>query len=219
MAVVEMGANHQKEIELLCSIAQPDYGYITNFGKAHLEGFGGFEGVIKGKSELYDYLRANDKTILVNQADAIQEEKTADYSKKITFGADVSDYQFQMFTENNRIGILFNNHKALSQLTGEYNFNNICAAISLGKYFDVEDTDIKAAIETYTPTNMRSQIVEREGKTLVLDTYNANPSSMEVSLKNFSQYKGSKTIIIGDMLELGDESRGNTKGFLPRRKT
>lgn len=112
-----------------------------------------------------------------------------------------------MFTENNRIGILFNNHKALSQLTGEYNFNNICAAISLGKYFDVEDTDIKAAIETYTPTNMRSQIVEREGKTLVLDTYNANPSSMEVSLKNFSQYKGSKTIIIGDMLELGDESR------------
>ena len=81
MAVVEMGANHQKEIELLCSIAQPDYGYITNFGKAHLEGFGGFEGVIKGKSELYDYLRANDKTILVNQADAIQEEKTADYSK------------------------------------------------------------------------------------------------------------------------------------------
>lgn len=82
MAVVEMGANHQKEIELLCSIAQPDYGYITNFGKAHLEGFGGFEGVIKGKSELYDYLRDNDKTILVNQADAIQEEKTADYSKK-----------------------------------------------------------------------------------------------------------------------------------------
>jgi UDP-N-acetylmuramoyl-tripeptide--D-alanyl-D-alanine ligase len=214
MAVVEMGANHQKEIELLCSIAQPDYGYITNFGKAHLEGFGGFEGVIKGKSELYDYLKANNKTILVNQADAIQEEKTAAYSKKITFGTDVSDYQFQMFTENNRIGILFNDRKALSQLTGEYNFNNICAAISLGKYFGVEDADVKTAIESYTPTNMRSQIVERDGKTLVLDTYNANPSSMEVSLKNFSQYKGSKTIIIGDMLELGDESRGEHERIL-----
>ncbi|WP_407481184.1 UDP-N-acetylmuramoyl-tripeptide--D-alanyl-D-alanine ligase [Elizabethkingia meningoseptica] len=207
MAVVEMGANHQKEIELLCSIAQPDYGYITNFGKAHLEGFGGFEGVIKGKSELYDYLKSHDKCILVNQADPVQQEKTEFYAKKITFGTGSSDYQFEMFTENNRVGILFDQSVALSQLTGEYNFNNICAAISLGKHFEIDDSKIKEAIEKYTPTNMRSQIVEKEGKTLVLDTYNANPSSMEVSLKNFSQYKGSKTIIIGDMLELGDESK------------
>jgi len=207
MAVVEMGANHQKEIELLCSIAQPDYGYITNFGKAHLEGFGGFEGVIKGKSELYDYLKANHRFILVNQADPIQQEKTEFYAKKITFGTGASDYQFEMFTENNRVGILFDQSRALSQLTGEYNFNNICAAISLGKHFEIENVKIKEAIEKYTPTNMRSQIVEKEGKTLVLDTYNANPSSMEVSLKNFSQYKGSKTIIIGDMLELGEESK------------
>ena len=207
MAVVEMGANHQKEIELLCSIAQPDYGYITNFGKAHLEGFGGFEGVIKGKSELYDYLKENNKTILVNDADPIQAEKTEIYSNKITFGTADADYQYEMFTEGHSVGVEFNAFKALSQLTGEYNYTNICAAITLGLNFGVNDVQIYNAITNYTPTNMRSQVVQKGDKTLVLDTYNANPSSMEASLKNFSQYEGSKTIVIGDMLELGETSK------------
>ena len=206
MAVVEMGANHQKEIELLCKIARPDFGYITNFGKAHLEGFGGIKGVIKGKSELYDYLKQNEKTILVNEKDKIQEEKTVSYSPKITFGKETSDYFFNEFSNKNFVGIGFNGEKAQSRLTGSYNFTNLCAAASLGFYFGVDFQHIKEAIENYVPTNMRSQVVEKNGRTLVLDTYNANPSSMAESMKNFVNFEGTKTIIIGDMLELGEES-------------
>ena len=206
IAVIEMGANHQKEIELLCSLAEPNIGYITNFGKAHLEGFGGFEGVIKGKSELYEYLKQNDQTILVNEVDEIQREKTKNYSKKITFGSDDSQFYFEKFVENNLVGITYKGQKIQSNLTGDYNFTNICAAVSLGLHFDIDFEEIKAAIENYKPTNMRSQVVEKNGKTLVLDTYNANPSSMALSLNNFSQFTGSKTVIIGDMLELGEES-------------
>ena len=206
IAVIEMGANHQKEIELLCSLAEPNIGYITNFGKAHLEGFGGFEGVIKGKSELYDYLKENNQTILVNEADEIQREKTKNYSEKITFGADDSQYYFEKFVENNLVGITYKGQKIQSNLTGDYNFTNICATVSLGLHFNIDFEEIKAAIENYKPTNMRSQVVEKNGKTLVLDTYNANPSSMALSLNNFSQFTGSKTVIIGDMLELGEES-------------
>ena len=206
MAVIEMGANHQKEIELLCSLAEPNIGYITNFGKAHLEGFGGFEGVIKGKSELYEYLKQNDQTILVNEVDEIQREKTKNYSKKITFGSGDSQFYFEKFVENNLVGIIYKGQKIQSNLTGDYNFTNICAAVSLGLHFDIDFEEIKSAIENYKPTNMRSQVVEKNGKTLVLDTYNANPSSMALSLNNFSQFAGSKTVIIGDMLELGEES-------------
>ena len=206
IAVIEMGANHQKEIELLCSLAEPNIGYITNFGKAHLEGFDGFEGVIKGKSELYEYLKQNDQTILVNEVDEIQREKTKNYSKKITFGSGDSQFYFEKFVENNLVGIIYKGQKIQSNLTGDYNFTNICAAVSLGLHFDIDFEEIKSAIENYKPTNMRSQVVEKNGKTLVLDTYNANPSSMALSLNNFSQFAGSKIVIIGDMLELGEES-------------
>ncbi|MCE3076360.1 UDP-N-acetylmuramoyl-tripeptide--D-alanyl-D-alanine ligase [Chryseobacterium gwangjuense] len=206
MAVIEMGANHQKEIELLCTISQPNFGYITNFGKAHLEGFGGFEGVIKGKSELYDYLKNHQEIILVNENDSIQVEKTESYSPKITFGKTGSDYQFGLFSEEHFVGLMYNNDRAVSKLTGEYNFTNLCAAASLGLHFGISFSQIKNAIENYTPTNMRSQIVKKEDRTLVLDTYNANPSSMTASLHNFITFEGSKTIIIGDMLELGEES-------------
>ncbi|MDR6403885.1 MULTISPECIES: UDP-N-acetylmuramoyl-tripeptide--D-alanyl-D-alanine ligase [Chryseobacterium] len=214
MAVIEMGANHQKEIELLCTISLPDYGYITNFGKAHLEGFGGFEGVIKGKSELYDYLKKNQKTIIVNENDPIQVEKTENYIPKITFGKNNSDYQFELFSEGNFVGLKYKEVKAVSKLTGEYNFTNLCAAASLGLHFGINFEKIKHAIENYTPTNMRSQVVKKEGKTLVLDTYNANPSSMTASLHNFITFEGSKTIIIGDMLELGEESEKEHQNIL-----
>ncbi|MDF2553272.1 MAG: murF [Chryseobacterium sp.] len=206
MAVIEMGANHQKEIELLCTLAKPNFGYITNFGKAHLEGFGGFEGVIKGKSELYDYLKSNQQNILVNENDHIQVEKTTDYLSKITFGKITSDYFFQIFSHEHFVGLEYQDTKALSQLTGDYNFTNLCAATSFGLHFGIEINQIKKAIESYTPTNMRSQIVKKGNKTLVLDTYNANPSSMTASLYNFITFEGSKTIVIGDMLELGEES-------------
>lgn len=206
MAVIEMGANHQKEIEFLCSIAQPNFGYITNFGKAHLEGFGGFEGVIKGKSELYGYLKNNGQTIIVNENDPVQVEKTEGYTPKITFGKKDSEYYFELFSEGNFVGLFYEGDSAVSKLTGDYNFTNLCAAASLGLHFGIGFGKIKDAIENYMPMNMRSQIVKKEGRTLVLDTYNANPSSMQASLHNFITFEGSKTIIIGDMLELGDES-------------
>lgn len=206
MAVVEMGANHQKEIEFLCGIAKPTIGYITNFGKAHLEGFGGVEGVIKGKSELYEYLQQNDGKILLNENDQIQLEKTAGYPHLITFGRESSDYFFNEINEQNFVGLNYKAENALSHLTGAYNFTNLCAAASLGFHFGLNFTQIKTGIENYQPQNMRSQIMQKAGKTLVLDTYNANPSSMTEALKNFSNFEGSKTVIMGDMLELGEES-------------
>lgn len=206
IAVIEMGANHQKEIEILCEIAKPNIGYITNFGKAHLEGFGGYEGVIKGKSELYDYLINNNQTILVNENDAIQKEKTENYSSKITFGTSESDYQFKPIYKDNFVGLSYQGTEIFSNLTGKYNYDNISAAVALGLHFNLNIEAIKTAIENYVPSNMRSQIQKKGDKTLVLDTYNANPSSMLVSLENFKSFEGSKTIIIGDMLELGDES-------------
>lgn len=214
VAVVEMGANHQKEIDLLCSMARPDYGYITNFGKAHLEGFGGFEGVIKGKSELYDYLYRDGKTVVINEKDPIQTEKTIKFRNKITFGQPQSDYYFELFSKDHFVGLKYKNQTAASKLTGDYNFTNLCAASALGLHFGISFEKIKKAIEQYVPTNMRSQIVERNGKTLVVDTYNANPSSMAASLNNFNAFEGSKSIIIGDMLELGYESRKEHEDIL-----
>ncbi|WP_333851638.1 UDP-N-acetylmuramoyl-tripeptide--D-alanyl-D-alanine ligase [Epilithonimonas sp.] len=206
VAVIEMGANHQKEIEFLCEIAKPNIGYITNFGKAHLEGFGGYEGVIKGKSELYDYLKNHQQKILVNQNDEIQEKKTADYSPKITFGKSDSDYYFSPVYKDHFVGLDYQRTEIFSNLTGKYNYDNISAAVALGLHFGLDISVIKNAIENYVPSNMRSQIQKKDDKTLVLDTYNANPSSMQVSLENFKTFEGTKTIIIGDMLELGEES-------------
>lgn len=214
MAVIEMGANHQKEIELLSSIAKPDFGYITNFGKAHLEGFGGFEGVIKGKSELYDYLQSHQNTIIVNENDPVQVEKVQEYDYTITFGKESSDYYFEQLSSDHFIGLTYQNVSAVSKLTGSYNFTNLCVAASLGLHFGIDFENVKRAIETYTPTNMRSQIVKKDNRTLVLDTYNANPSSMLASLNNFITFEGSKTIIIGDMLELGTESKAEHQHIL-----
>lgn len=208
IAVIEMGANHQNEIELLASIAQPDYGYITNFGKAHLEGFGGFEGVIKGKSELYNFLRENNKTAFVNFNDPIQVEKTNDITR-ITFSdSDNTDYKIQLIKNNQEyLSVSCLDHKIQSHLTGDYNFSNISCAIAIGLHFGIEIDLIKQGIENYYPTNNRSQIIKKDDLKIIMDAYNANPSSMEVALKNFSKFEGSKSIIIGDMFELGEESK------------
>ena len=219
IAVIEMGANHQKEIEFLSTIAKPNLGYITNFGKAHLEGFGGYEGVIKGKSELYDYLKTHQQTILVNQNNTIQEEKTADYSPKITFGKPDSDYDFSPVNKDHFVGLNYQGTEIFSNLTGQYNYDNISAAVALGLHFGLDISQIKKAIENYVPSNMRSQVQKKGDKTLVLDTYNANPSSMQVSLENFKTFEGSKTIVIGDMLELGDESLKEHQSILDFAKS
>lgn len=214
IAVIEMGANHQHEIAFLSQMARPDIGYITNFGKAHLEGFGGYEGVIKGKSELYDYLKTHQKQILVNQNDEIQTQKTDGYDLKITFGTPASDYDYQSIAKDHFVGLAYNGTEIFSNLTGNYNFDNISAAVSLGLYFGIDILEIKEAIEDYVPSNMRSQIQKKGNKTLVLDTYNANPSSMKASLENFKTFEGSKAVIIGDMLELGEESRKEHQDIL-----
>ena len=208
IAVIEMGANHQKEIELLASISQPDFGYITNFGKAHLEGFGGIEGVIKGKSELYDFLRANKKTAFVNYNDPIQVEKTADINR-ITFSdQNNTDVQIELIdSETEYLAVKYKNLDIYSHLTGNYNFSNISCAIAIGQHFGIDAESIKNGIENYVPSNNRSQIINKENYKIVMDAYNANPSSMEASLNNFVKFEGSKTIIIGDMFELGDEAK------------
>ncbi|GAA3616827.1 UDP-N-acetylmuramoyl-tripeptide--D-alanyl-D-alanine ligase [Flavivirga amylovorans] len=209
IGIVEMGANHQKEIQFLCHIAKPDYGYITNFGKAHLEGFGGIEGVIKGKSEMYDFLIANNKTIFVNGNDTIQVEKTK-HANRFIFGEKSHDFDTNIdFIE--ALPFVKSRYKTLeikSQLIGDYNFNNIAAAIAIGNYFKVEDNDIKTAIERYTPNNNRSQIIQKGTNTIILDAYNANPTSMRAALSNFEKQASTKKIVlIGDMFELGEEAK------------
>ncbi len=206
IGIVEMGANHLKEIAFLCNIAKPDYGYITNFGKAHLEGFGSVEGVIKGKSEMYDYLIANDKTIFVNVNDAIQLEKTND-AKRVVFGDNtLANTTIDFIDAQPFVKCRYNGITIKSKLIGDYNFNNIAAAIAIGEYFEVETESIKIAIENYTPTNNRSQIINKGDYKIILDAYNANPTSMRAALLNFEKQTGYKIAILGDMFELGNDA-------------
>ncbi|MCK5441408.1 MAG: UDP-N-acetylmuramoyl-tripeptide--D-alanyl-D-alanine ligase [Maribacter sp.] len=205
LAIVEMGANHLKEIEFLCSIAQPDFGYITNFGKAHLEGFGSLEGVIQGKSELYDYLISNDKYIFLNADDPTQSKKLSGYIKKYGFAmAKNEHYTIELIEADPFVKIKVEDLCITSNLIGKYNFTNCCAAILMGKYFNIPLIDIKIALEQYIPSNNRSQIIEKNGKQIILDAYNANPTSMEVALENFSTLSSErKFAFLGDMFELG----------------
>lgn len=210
IGIVEMGANHQQEIAFLCSIAEPNFGYITNFGKAHLEGFGGYEGVIKGKSELYEYLTNTKKTAFVNLDDSIQNEKTKDLSR-YTFAVDDynCDVRIETVQANPMVSVKYNGNDIKSHLIGIYNATNLSAAIAIGTYFKISDTKIKEAIEGYIPTNNRSQLLEKNGYKIILDAYNANPSSMQAALVNFLQLETedqTKIAILGDMFELGNES-------------
>jgi UDP-N-acetylmuramoyl-tripeptide--D-alanyl-D-alanine ligase len=208
IGIVEMGANHQKEIEFLCHIAEPDYGYITNFGKAHLEGFGSVEGVITGKSEMYDYLISNNKLVFVNANDSIQITKTK-MANRFSFGHDTNeiDLEIRFIEAQPFVKCKYQNLEIQSQLIGDYNFNNIAAAIAFGHYFKVDNHDIKNAIENYIPTNNRSQIINKGSNKIILDAYNANPSSMRAALLNFEKQTGEKTVILGDMFELGNEAK------------
>ncbi|MCH4823918.1 UDP-N-acetylmuramoyl-tripeptide--D-alanyl-D-alanine ligase [Gramella lutea] len=206
--IVEMGANHLMEIEFLCTIANPDYGYITNFGKAHLEGFGGVEGVIKGKTELYKHLQENQKLIFLNLDDEIQ-KKQANYNHTFSFGENARSEVKLEYTKNSALAELnYNNTEFKSQLTGSYNATNMAAALCIGLYFKVEFNTIKEAIENYVPQNNRSQIIQDGSNTIIMDAYNANPTSMHAALENFKNIKTSKQkiAILGDMFELGKSS-------------
>ncbi|MBT8253690.1 MAG: UDP-N-acetylmuramoyl-tripeptide--D-alanyl-D-alanine ligase [Flavobacteriaceae bacterium] len=204
-AIIEMGANHLKEIDMLCHIADPDFGYITNFGKAHLEGFGGVEGVIKGKGELYDFLKNKSRNIFINASDETQLALTSDYSHTIVFNKDeTSSAQVELLASRPFVTVSFKGQKISSKLTGRYNYDNISAAIAIGDYFGVEVGNIKRAIEGYTPISNRSQILKVNSNTIILDAYNANPTSMLAALDNFKLYgDDSRIAILGDMFELG----------------
>ena len=208
IGIVEMGANHQKEIAFLCEIAQPDFGYITNFGKAHLEGFGGIEGVIKGKSEMYSYLLQHNKTVFINLDDSIQVDKTKNF-KTFSFGFNKAEADVTILDikANPFVAVTFSNINIQTHLIGLYNANNINAAITIGKYFNVPENDIKSALESYVPENNRSQLIYKNTNEIILDAYNANPSSMAFAIANFIQLnKENKVVILGDMFELGTES-------------
>lgn len=202
IGIVEMGANHLKEIDFLCKIAEPNFGYITNFGKAHLEGFGSFEGIIKGKSELYNFLKNTNGIAFVSKDDKIQ-IKQSNGINSIFF--DKNSIQF--IKANPFVEVQFKSTLIESKLIGNYNYSNIAAAIAIGNYFKISENLIKIAIESYTPTNNRSQIIEKGTSKIILDAYNANPSSMQVALDSFNQLNSTnKIVFLGDMFELGRES-------------
>ncbi|THD69878.1 UDP-N-acetylmuramoyl-tripeptide--D-alanyl-D-alanine ligase [Robertkochia marina] len=209
IGIVEMGANHQKEIEALCNIALPDYGLITNYGKAHLEGFGGVEGVIKGKSEMYDHLISHHKTIFYNSCDDIQKSKLSEYQKKFAFGnCTPTDFHTELLKDGYFVKFKTKDGVISSKLTGDYNYNNLALAAAIGHYFEVTPEDIRSALESYVPSNNRSQLISKNGKEILLDAYNANPSSMEAALRHFANHAPSekRSVILGDMFELGEEA-------------
>ncbi|MGB1042673.1 MAG: UDP-N-acetylmuramoyl-tripeptide--D-alanyl-D-alanine ligase [Tenacibaculum sp.] len=198
IGIVEMGANHHNEIAFLSNLVNPDYGYITNFGSAHLEGFGSLEGVVKAKSELYDYLIANNKTIFVNPNDEKQVAKTKD-ANVILF-----DDSIDFIAANPFVTLSLDSIDICSNLIGIYNFSNICSAITIAKHFKVSNDQIKNTIEAYTPSNNRSQIINTDTNKIILDAYNANPTSMKVALESFNKMSSeNKCVILGDMFELG----------------
>lgn len=216
-AIIEMGANHQGEINELCQIAEPDFGLITNIGKAHLEGFGGEEGIKKGKSELYKYIRSKQGKVFINADDDVLNELAFD-NDKVTYGCkklyDVigkdcttSETVSMKFTKRygekdwNKLPIIN------TQIVGSYNFINCLTAACVGDYFKVEDNLIKEALENYLPNMNRSQLVKTSRNTVLLDAYNANPNSMAVAIENFANYRSDKKLLLlGDMFELGEYS-------------
>jgi UDP-N-acetylmuramoyl-tripeptide--D-alanyl-D-alanine ligase len=209
MAVIEMGANAQGEIAMLAEIAQPDYGFITNIGKAHLEGFGGLEGVKKGKGELFKYLRSNDRMVFVNAADPVLLE-LSEGLRRVLYGTDVYSPEVYIVESSPLLTIGWSHQSYFktavhTKLTGDYNIGNIASAIAIGRYFSVDHEQINLALENYTPDNNRSERRNTGNNQLILDAYNANPTSMAHALKSFAaSTDAAKLCILGDMFELGD---------------
>ncbi len=226
-AVIEMGANHQKEIELLCTIAQPTHGLITNVGKAHLEGFGGVEGVKKGKGELYDYLKATNGITFVNSdsADLMAMQYDRSLKNLVFYGSiDLENLVSGQITDNSPLLTLQwtnnqtgKNYEVRSQLTGAYNLDNILAAICIGVYFKLSADEINAGISGYQPKNNRSQITQTVTNTLICDYYNANPSSMFVAIENLGKLTANhKVLVLGDMFEMGEESAAEHEAVIKK---
>lgn len=215
LAVVEMGASHPGDIDELTNLGEPNYGIITNIGRAHLRDFGGYEGVIKTKNEMYQYIAANKGLLFVNKDNELL-MGLANNINKVTYGTCTdADTQGKMLSANPYLSVEWNGHKIDTQLVGDYNFENVMAAICIGTYFKVAANDIVEALSNYCPTNNRSQVVETCKNRVIMDAYNANPTSMSHAIKNFRNIcKNDNMLILGDMRELGEESEQEHKNIL-----
>ena len=215
IAVVEMGASHPGEIDFLCKMADPDYGLITNIGKAHLEGFGSFEGVIKTKTELYRHIKSHGKAVFVNQGNPLLWEQS-EGQERISYGRHCAAFcPVAPGACNPYLSVVWKKHLIQTHLVGSYNFENVAAAIGVGQYFKVDESAIIEALEAYTPTNSRSQVIETEKNRIIMDAYNANPTSMRAALINFHTICGEEhLLILGDMRELGTASEEEHRNIL-----
>jgi len=210
IAVIEMGANHLHEISGYCEYAKPTHGLITNIGKAHLEGFGGEENVKKGKGELFQYLQDHEGTVFVNVDDPAVFDLSKSINKSIFYGSKSENVKGTIEKNDPFIEVKIEDEIPFAiqtNLVGAYNLPNVLAAVCVGKYFKIESKKIKSAIENYQPSNSRSQLIQKDTNTIILDAYNANPGSMKAAIENFAKMKGDKKILLlGSMMELGTES-------------
>jgi UDP-N-acetylmuramoyl-tripeptide--D-alanyl-D-alanine ligase len=211
MAVIEMGANHQKEIEGYCKIAQPSHGIISNIGKAHLEGFGGVEGIKKGKGELYDFLRNHNGVAFAFDDYDYLHDMSKGIQQIVWYGTKHGEVAGNVKASEPFLEVEFTNGTSFqiikTNLVGDYNLPNILCAVTIGKYFNVPDDKMKSSIENYVPSNSRSQLIEIGSNKIILDAYNANPSSMKAAIENFAKINAdNKVLVLGGMMELGEES-------------
>jgi UDP-N-acetylmuramoyl-tripeptide--D-alanyl-D-alanine ligase len=215
IAVVEMGANHVGEIADLCSIANPTHGFITNIGKAHIGTFGGFDNIVKGKSELYDHLEKTAGTTFVNSQNELLTGLAKRFKSVVWYPSEQDFYKCELISSDPFLLVQAENgDRVQTQLTGAYNFENVAAALCIAKYFGVDPVKANSAIAAYTPSNMRSQVVKKGSNTIILDAYNANPSSMAAAVENMASMKASsKVLILGDMFELEEEAEKEHKGI------
>ncbi|MDW7692226.1 UDP-N-acetylmuramoyl-tripeptide--D-alanyl-D-alanine ligase [Flammeovirgaceae bacterium SG7u.111] len=220
MVVLELGDNHPGEIMELCQISEPDFGLITNIGKDHLEGFGSMEANIRAKSELFDHLLRNGGNVFVNSIDPILKNMSKRFASPIMYGAEGDAHFAQLESANPFIHYRAGDTLVKTQMTGAYNFENMMAAIALGQYFEVEEEKIHQAIGSYIPQNNRSQWIEKGSNTILLDAYNANPSSVEAAIESFAQLETDKekVLILGDMFELGSISQSEHQNMVALAK-
>lgn len=204
IAIIEMGANHQGEIELLCNIVKPNYCMITNIGKAHMEGFGGIEGIKMGKSEMYRYVASHNGKIFINTDDEVLISLLPEHAETIPYKS--SEF-IQIVQDESLIVYKSDNREYFTNMYGAYNIHNIAFSIKVGQYFNVDVNDIHQAITSYKPSNNRSQLFEHGANRIILDAYNANPTSMQASIESFIKLGGDQVVVLGDMFELGDYSR------------
>ena len=213
MAIIEMGANHVGEIADLCNIAEPDHGLITNIGKAHIGTFGGYDNIIRGKSELYQHLIQHDGVVWINSRQEVLRNMGKRFKDPLYYPLTGDYFQCELVSADpflvikTQSGLLIH-----TQLVGAYNFDNVATALCLGKYFGVDEEAAKEAVETYVPENNRSQVIRKNSNTIILDAYNANPSSMEKAVENLAEMEGRhKVLVLGDMYELGEDSEEEHK--------